>query len=375
MNSAKSVLTHAFEQADIHIGGKRPWDIQVHDERFYTRVVHEGTFGAGESYVDGWWDCDALDEVVARTLQEGFAYDVTRGLRQVATTLRDLFFDAQKGKRGQAVANLHYNLDQDMYEAMLGKSMNYSCAYWRNATDLDQAQEQKMELICRKLRLKKGDRVLDVGCGWGALAKYMAEKYGCSVVGITISDAQCQYAQKASEGLPVDIRLLDYRSPEARQLGPFDAIVSVGMFEHVGCKNHRRFMDYCFELLPDHGLLLLQTFGRTTCKPTDPWVDKYVFPNSYIPSIAEIDKAICDHLVMEDWHNFGADYDRSLMAWCGRFEDWANEKWRADNPRQYRKWRFYLLSFAGSFRARTLLQLWQIVLSKHGVPSGYLSVR
>ena len=375
MRKAKRLLEKHLEQVDVRVGGSRPWDVTVHNDRFFLKIIRDGAFGSAESYMDHWWDCDRLDELAARVLRLDFLYGMNRGPRLASLLARVLLFNVQSGTGGQAVAKAHYDIGNDLYRAMLGPTMNYSCAYWEMTDQLDTAQRAKMDLICRKLKLNDRDRVLDVGCGWGGLAKHMATKYGSEVVGITISRQQYEYAAQHCSGLPVDIRLLDYRDPKLAELGPFNHIASIGMFEHVGHKNHRRFIDLCNRLLPDHGILLLQTFGRMAGRAVDPWVQKYIFPNSYIPSIGEIGRVIRGRFVMEDWHSFGADYDRTLMAWHRQFEEWATSNWKLTNPRCYRMWRYYLLTFAGCFRVRNRLQLWQLVLAKNGIPGGYISIR
>lgn len=375
LHRAKHLLEKHLEQVDVQVGGSRPWDITVHDDRFFPRLIRDGAFGAAESYMDHWWDCDQLDEFVARVLRSDSLSDMSRGIRLASSFARVLLLNVQRGTGGQAVADIHYDIGNDMYRAMLGPTMNYSCAYWKMTDQLDTAQQAKMDLICRKLNLNNHDRVLDIGCGWGGLAKHMAEKYGSEVVGITISRQQHDYAAHHCSDLPVDISLLDYGDPALAELGPFTHIVSLGMFEHVGHKNYRRFIDICARLLPDHGILLLQTIGRMESRAVNPWMQKYIFPNSYLPSISEIGRAIHGRFVMEDWHALGADYDRTLMAWHGNFETWATSNWKLTDERRYRMWRYFLLSFAGCFRALTRLQLWQLVLAKNGTPGGYISIR
>jgi cyclopropane-fatty-acyl-phospholipid synthase len=254
---------------------------------------------------------------------------------------------------------------------MLDKQMAYSCGYWRDAGNLDEAQENKLDLICRKLGLQPGTKVLDIGCGWGSLAKYAAEKYKAEVVGITVSQEQVDLARKICGGLPVEIKLMDYRDIR----GQFDRIVSVGMIEHVGYKNYRTFMEVTHRCLQGDGLFLLHTIGSNKSRTSvDPWINKYIFPNGMLPSIKQLGSAIEGLFVMEDWHNFSADYDKTLMAWDGRFEDsWEKLKSKYDEG-FHRMWRYYLLSCAGSFRARKN-QLWQIVLSKRGISGGYQSLR
>lgn len=266
----------------------------------------------------------------------------------------------------------HYDLGNDLFQAMLDPEMAYTCGYWKDADDLEQAQKAKLELVCQKIGLKAGARVLDVGGGWGCFAKYAAENYGAEVTAITISKEQAELGRRRCKGLPVEILLRDYRQLDSE---PFDHIVSLGMFEHVGHKNYRGFMEKMGSLLKDDGLFLLHTIGSNETQwETDPWVDKYIFPNSLIPSIRQIGSALEGLFVMEDWHNFGLDYDKTLMAWYGNFERHWDDLRPRYGDRFYRMWKYYLLQCAGLFRARKK-QVWQLVLSKKGVPHGYSSLR
>ena len=243
--------------------------------------------------------------------------------------------------------------------------------YWKEAKTLAAAQEAKLELVCKKMSLEPGMKVLDIGCGWGSFALYAAEHYGVEVVGITVSKEQVTLANERGQGLPVTFRLQDYRDVTE----PFDRIVSLGMFEHVGYKNYRDYMKAAARCLKDDGLFLLHTIGWIKSETSlDPWIHKYIFPNGMLPSLAQISKASEELFVMEDIHSFGTDYDKTLMAWHENFEEhWPELKDKYDE-RFYRMWRYYLLVCAGSFRARKN-QLWQIVFSKNGVVSGYKSFR
>lgn len=375
MPYAERIITNELARVGVEVGGSRPWDVRVHDRRFFSRVIRAGSLGAGEAYVDGWWDCDRLDELVARLLRSDVHVEFGGRFWNAMASLIATLSNRQAGGRARAVANLHYDRDVAMFEAMLGPTMNYSCAYWRHARDLDAAQRDKMELICRKLGLQRGHKLLDLGCGWGGLARYAARRFRCRVFGVTISERQSDYAREFCRGLPVDILNCDYRDPAVRSAGPFDRVVSVGMFEHVGRKNFATFFDVCRDALTDGGLVLLQTFGREGDASVDLWTDRYIFPNSYVPTISDIGASAHGRFIMEDWHNFGADYDRTLMAWHARFERWAARQSPPLDQRFHRMWRYYLLTYAGCFRARTSNQLWQIVLSKRGCPGGYASVR
>jgi cyclopropane-fatty-acyl-phospholipid synthase len=364
---AKSILAIA----DVDIDGSDPWDIQVHDEDFYQRVFSQGTLGLGESYMDGWWGCKHLDEFFDRVLRARLDIHLQKNWKLISSVLLARLFNRQSKNRAFQIGEKHYDLGNDLFENMLDSRLAYSCGYWNGADTLDTAQEQKLDLICRKLGLQPGMKVLDIGCGWASFIKYAAEKYGAEVVGITVSKEQVEYGQEICKGLPVDIRLQDYRDINEQ----FDYIVSVGMIEHVGYKNYRTYMEMVYRCLKDDGLFLLHTIGgNRSVKATDPWIDKYIFRNGMLPSIQQLGAAIEGLFIMEDWHNFSADYDRTLMSWYKNFTaNW--DKISANySDRFYRMWEYYLLSCAGSFRARSN-QLWQIVLAKRGVTGGYKSIR
>jgi cyclopropane-fatty-acyl-phospholipid synthase len=357
-DSQRQKVESLLAPADIHIGGDRPWDIQVHDDRLYARLLAEGTLGVGESYMDGWWDCPAIDELVCRAVGGGLDHQF-KSWRLILDVIEARVRNLQKPKRAYEIGERHYDIGNDLFRAMLDRRMNYSCGYWARADSLDEAQEHKLELIANKLELERDMRVLDVGCGWGGAARFFAERYDVEVVGITVSEKQVSLGRELCAGLPVDIRLQDYRDLDET----FDRIYSIGMFEHVGYKNYPTYMQVLRRCLDKGGLFLLHTIGNNVSTPgTDPWIKRYIFPNSSLPSASQITLAAEGEFVMEDWHNFGPDYDRTLMAWHERFENaWPRLSDRY-GERFRRAWRYYLLSCAGAFRARAL-QLWQIVFS------------
>ena len=369
-DSYRRTIEELLAGTDIKINGSRPWDIRVHDERFFQRVLGQGSLGAGESYMDGWWDCEQLDEMLTRVLRAELEQHL-RSPRAVLLTLTAHLLNMQSRRRAFRVGRQHYDLGDDLYERMLDARMIYTCAYWRNMTSLDAAQEAKLDLVARKLGLKAGMRVLDIGCGWGGAAQFMAECYGASVTGVTVSQNQQKTARRRCAGLPVEILLQDYRS----MTGSFDAIYSLGMFEHVGVRNYRTYLEKAHELLRPDGLFLLHTIGSNRSgMTTDPWIEKYIFPNGQLPSLAQIARAAEGLWVIEDFHSFGVDYDRTLMAWSANFEShWAEIAPRY-GERFRRMWHFWLMASAANFRARKT-QLWQIVLSPKGVPGGYRAVR
>lgn len=357
--------------AGVEINGKQPWDIQVHDDRLFKRVISEAELGLGEAYMDGWWDAGKVDEFIFKILRADLQNKVRRNLKIVIQLAGFWLFNMQARSRAFIVGKRHYDLGNELFRNMLDKRMNYSCAYWKDAKNLDEAQENKLRLICEKLYLQPGMKVLDIGCGWGAFGKYAAEKYSVEVTGITVSQEQVALGKELCRGLPVEFRLQDYREMNEK----FDRIVSVGMIEHVGYKNYREYFKVAARCMKEDGLFLLHTIGNaTSVRSTDPWTHKYIFPNGMLPSVAQLGKAIEGFFIMEDWHNFGADYDKTLMAWYDNFtHNWDSLKEKYGN-RFYRMWEYFLLSCAGSFRARSN-QLWQIVLSKNGLLGGYRSVR
>lgn len=366
----RRIVEDVLARGDIQINGSRPWDIQMHDDRFYKRVLAEDALGLGESYVEGWWDAEELDAFFFRLLGIDLS-DVRMSWKRKWTLLKDRLLNRQNKSRAFVVGEHHYDRGNDLFQVMLDRRMTYTCGYWKDATTLDEAQEAKLDLVCRKIGLQPGQKVLDIGCGWGSFMKYAAENYGAEAVGVTVSEEQVELGRELCNGLPVEFRLQDYRDVTGR----FDHVVSLGMFEHVGPKNYRAFFEKADECLKDDGLLLLHTIGNTfSGRTTDPFTEKYIFPNSVIPSIRQIGEATERLFVMEDWHNFGQDYDPTLMAWNENFE----AGWEELRPRYgdafYRMWRYFLLSGAGSFRVRKM-QLWQIVFSKSGLIGGYTPVR
>jgi cyclopropane-fatty-acyl-phospholipid synthase len=367
---AKNWAAKLLGQAQITIDGDKPWDIAVHNDALYWRVIRYGSMGLGEAYMDGWWDAPSLDQFFYKLLSARLDESVRLNLGMLPQWIYSRLANPQTKSRAFEVGKKHYDIGNDLYEAMLDPLLIYSCGYWKNAKNLQEAQVAKLDLICKKIGLASGDRVLDIGGGWGGFAKFAAQRYGAKVTMLTVSRQQAELAKIRCQGLSVDVRLQDYRNID----GIFDRIVSVGMFEHVGVKNYRQFMQVAARCLADDGLFLLHTIGSELSEfGTDPWFAKYIFPNSMLPSIAQIGRSLEELMIVEDWHNFGADYDLTLMAWFANFDTaWPSLEHKY-GPRFYRMWKYYLLICAGNFRARRA-QLWQIVLSKHGMPGGYQRV-
>jgi cyclopropane-fatty-acyl-phospholipid synthase len=359
---AENIISGLLSGAEININGKMPWDMKVHNNQLYRRLLHEADLGLGESYMDGWWDCEALDEFINRILRAKLDKKIKGNWKIALYILQTKLLNRQKKSRAFQVGEQHYNLGNDLYQAMLDSRLNYTCAYWKDAKNLDEAQEKKLDLVCRKINLKPGMTVLELGCGWGSFAKYAAEKYGAKVVAVNISKEQVKFGRKLCQGLPVEIRLQDYREVD----GKYDAVISIGILEHVGYKNYNTYMKVVNRCLKDDGIAFIHTIGdNKSSTHTTKFSDKYIFPNGMLPSIAQIGKSIEGLFVMEDWHNFGPDYDKTLMAWYQNFNNaWPVLRGKYGD-RFYRMWRYYLLSSAGGFRSRSN-QLWQIVMTKTG---------
>ncbi|PWW05784.1 cyclopropane fatty acyl phospholipid synthase [Mangrovibacter plantisponsor] len=359
------IVSELLSRAGVAINGNSPADIQVKNPDFFKRILQQGSLGLGESYMDGWWDCDRLDLFFTKVLRNGLENQIPHHFKDTLRILSARLFNLQNRKRAWIVGKEHYDLGNDLFTRMLDPFMQYSCGYWKKATDLETAQQDKLRMICEKLQLKPGMTLLDIGCGWGGLAAFAAKNYGVSVYGVTISAEQQKLAQARCEGLDVTILLQDYRDLTMQ----FDRIVSVGMFEHVGPKNYATYFAVANRCLKPEGIFLLHTIGSNrTDNNVDPWIDKYIFPNGCLPSVKHIAQASEPYFVMEDWHNFGSDYDKTLMAWYQRFQECWPEI--ADNysDRFKRMFTYYLNACAGAFRARDI-QLWQVVFSR-GIENG-----
>lgn len=356
----KDITKKILALADVRLDGARPWDLTVFNEDFYARLLRLGSLGLGESYMDGWWDCYALDEFFCRILSAGLERDRAHIWRFAWRYLLASAFNLQTRTRARQVADQHYDLGNQLYLHMLDRRMVYTCARWDHASRLDEAQEVKLDFVCQKLGLRPGMHLLDIGCGWGSLARFAAQNYGVRVTGVTLSREQLLLGQEMCAHLPIELRLQDYRDLR----GTFDHIASLGMFEHVGYKNYRMFFEVAHRSLNPGGLFFLSTIGSTrSVRMTDPWIEKYIFPNSHLPSPLQISRAIEGLFAIEDWENWRSDYDRTVMAWFQNFDkNWDKLKSQYD-ARFYRMWKYYLMVAAASFRSRKT-QVWQILLSR-----------
>lgn len=362
-NRARRFVETLATNAGITINGNKPYDIQVKNNKFFMRILRDGVLGVGETYMDGWWEADQLDVTVDKFTRINILRKIRGNWMMALHVLKAQIFNMQHISRAFQVAEKHYDVGNDLYQAMLDKRMLYTCGYWKDADNLDDAQEAKLDLVCKKIGLKEGMTVLELGCGFGSFAKYAAEKYGAQVTGLTISKEQFKFGKEQCQGLPVEIKLEDYRNVS----GQYDRVISIGIMEHVGYKNYRIYMEKAHQCLKDDGIAFIHTIGgNISSKITNAWTNKYIFPNGQIPSISQLGVAMEGLFVVEDWHNFGEDYDKTLMAWNDNFVKAWPELKNQYSDRFYRMWQFYLLGCAGGFRARDL-QLWQIVMTKQGL--------
>jgi cyclopropane-fatty-acyl-phospholipid synthase len=363
---ARRVFERLIAGSGISLNGDAPQDLRIFHPDFFSRVLHQGNLGLGESYLDGWWDCERIDEMAYRLLQHGLGERAKPPHERFLYHLQAGFFNLQSKARATMVGEAHYDLGNNLFERMLDSTMCYTCGYWKQARTLHEAQLAKLELACRKLDLSPGMTVLDIGCGWGSFAEHAARHHGVEVTGITISREQAALSRQRCDGLPVEILLQDYRD----LTGTYDRVVSIGMFEHVGHRNYQTYFRTVEDRLADDGLFLLHTIGSNHSRVSaDPWFNRYIFPNGVLPSAKHIAQASKGHLLMEDWHNFGPDYDPTLMAWLENFDSHWHEIAHHYNERTRRMFRYYLSVCASAFRSRDL-QLWQVVFSR-GRPGRY----
>jgi cyclopropane-fatty-acyl-phospholipid synthase len=363
---AEAMVRELFGLAGIEIGGTATGDLRVHNPRFYERVLRDASIGFGESYMEDWWETDALDVTVAKICRANLKQKITGSWRLRALTIKAVVWNLQARARAGASVEAHYDIGNDLYQRMLDGRMVYTCGYWKHAKTLAEAQEAKLDLVARKVGLQPGMRVLDLGCGWGGFASWAAEHYGCTVLGVTLSKDQVALGNELwgpqGKKLPVELRLCDYRDVR----GTFDRVVSIGMMEHVGPKNYGEMIQVIDRCLADDGVALVHTIANNkSLRHGTPFIEKYIFPNAVAPSLAQIGRAIEGRFVLEDLHNIGPDYDPTLMAWWANFDRTYSEIAQRYDRRFYQMWKFYLLAAAGASRARDA-QLFQAVMTKTG---------
>jgi len=368
--SSKSVALEILQAAGIPLNSSEPWSIHVHNEKLWDRVISQRELGFGESYIEGWWDCEAIDVMLTKLLSINVLKLLKPSPLLAFHAARSSLFNNQTKRRAAANAKHHYNIGNDLFSRMLDSEMAYSCGYWSKADSLAEAQLDKFDLICRKLDLQPGMRLLDIGSGWGGFLRHAVKNYGVTATGISPADNQINLAREKSEGLGITFIQQDYRD----LTGEFDRIVSVGMMEHVGPKNYKTFFEKCDELLAQGGLMLHHTIASNVTKyVVDPFFDRYIFPGGVLPSLAQISGTVENTFVIEDVHNFGPDYDRTLLEWKKNISGKWQEIPQFD-LRFQRMWNYYLLSSAAGFRAGNL-QLIQCVFQRVGQRPTYITAR
>lgn len=379
-----SAVRDLCAKADVGIDGRRPWDIRVLDSRFYDCVIADGSLGLGEAYMRGYWEADDLFECFSHILS---CHSVTghknHGWRTTLAFLRARLLNVQTILQTRNLADTHYNLNTELFEQMLGPSMAYSCAYWKDAANLDEAQFAKYDLVCRKLKLCAGERVLDMGCGWGGFARHAAENYGVEVVGVTVADEQADYARNLCSGLPVEFICSDYRELGwERGNGRFDKAVSIGMIEHVGTRNYRTMHQVVEQALRPGGLFLLHSItSPISTEVGEPWLTTYIFPGGVLPSVSQLTASAEGLFLLQDMQNIGPYYTPTLRAWHDNFEAWWNIAPPASKPSIwgseeafYRMWRYYLLGCAAEFKTGGS-EVAQIVYSKGHLAGSFIASR
>jgi cyclopropane-fatty-acyl-phospholipid synthase len=365
-SDAEAIIRELFSLADIEIGGTRPGDIRVKDQRFYERTLRGASLGFGEAYMEEWWETDALDVTIDKVMRANLKQKIQGSWKLKALTAKAVLMNLQSKQRSGPSVEAHYDIGNDLYTRMLDDRMVYTCGYWKNAKTLQESQDAKLDLVARKVGLKPGMRVLDLGCGWGGMASWAAEKYGCSVVGVSLSKDQVALGNEMwgpkGKKLDVELKLMDYRDIQ----GTFDRVISIGMMEHVGPKNHRHMMETINARLADDGVALVHTIANNrSLRHGTAWIEKYIFPNAVAPSLAQMGRAMEGLFVCEDLHNIGPDYDPTLMAWWDNFDRTYSEISHRYDRRFYLMWKFYLLAAAGAARSRDG-QLYQVVMTKTG---------
>lgn len=332
------------------------------------RILLNPGANLGETYLDGEWDVEggALADLLT-VLRVNMERNLPgRSFAALLGPLATLVTSWNTVRASLSNVSHHYDLDEALFRSFLDRDMHYSCAYFREADlSLEAAQAAKCDHIRRKLNLRPGQRVLDIGCGWGSLAMHLAERSGVDVVGLTLSAEQLRAARAEAErrGLAdrVEFRLEDYRQHRAE----YDAVVSVGMFEHVGRRNFARYFEKVLEFLAPHGTALLHTIGQSAPpSPTNPWIRKYIFPGGYIPSASEILQAVePSGLILSDLEVWRRHYALTLREWNRRFQGVRDEFVAAKGERFCRMWEFYLLACATAFEISDLV-VFQLQLAR-----------
>jgi cyclopropane-fatty-acyl-phospholipid synthase len=349
--------------------------IIIHNKSMFDKIAYNGALGFAESYMDGDWDTDNMELILYTLMLK--EVEIENQIKSQPMQAMYSFFSSIFSTSTNTSLNTiesskdnishHYDIGNDLYKIMLDKRMQYTCAYFHKENmSLEEAQLAKMELIAKKLDLKSGMSVVDIGCGFGGMAYHLASKYGVRVTGVTLSAEQQTFANNNFGHPNVKIILKDYRHLDSTDgdNGMFDRVYSIGMFEHVGRKNYSEYYDKCYSILKPNGIMLLHTIGRTYSDKfvPNPFVEKYIFPGGELPRLKDLTGKFIDKWHLEDMQNLGLSYAKTLRCWRNNIGNWKDLD-RYSN--RFRKmWNFYLLSFPVRFEARDIC-LWQLVYTKH----------
>ncbi|CAL8131182.1 unnamed protein product [Orchesella dallaii] len=344
--------------------------VKINTSSICSRVPNEGLLAVAEEYINWGWEFmgtdDQMVQLFCRVLDSKMYQQYYHPINRFLNYLEFQAFNLQTPQRAFQVAEKHYDMGNAIFESFLDPAMQYSCGYWSKADNLNDSQLHKLELIAKKLDLKPGMRVLDMGCGWGTLCKYLAQNHGVECVGITISKEGANYAQKVCKGLKTQFRVQDYRDVDEK----FDRIVSIECIEHLGPHNYRTFFE-------DDGIFLIQIFGvnHMGFPLVDSLMHKYIFPNISFPYYLDVAKSIEALFIIEDWHSFGQDFAKTANAWRHNFQDnWTSKLSEKYGEKFFRLFNLYFVMTEASCKSRKV-QLWQLVLSKDGLRREYRAAR
>mmetsp|Transcript_52139 Transcript_52139/g.83086 ORF Transcript_52139/g.83086 Transcript_52139/m.83086 type:complete len:440 (+) Transcript_52139:80-1399(+) len=355
------------------------YEMIVRDNRVFERIMKDGNLGLADGYVEGEWHSDNLQEclekailhnkqIVSMLKVNAIALFAHYAKHRTSSRLRKLF-----GKYlnfGEARQQIEHHYDkmakEELMDRMLGKYKIYTCAYFHEADmSLDEAQLAKMKLVALKLDLKPGMKVLDIGCGYGTLADYLAKTYGVEVVGVTLSKSQKKYADTHfGDNELIDIQLIDYRKVTEETHGLFDRIYSVGMFEAIGRERYEEYFEKCDELLVRDGIMFIHTIGTNQrIWRHKSFINKYIFPGGELPNLASLSEKFSDKWILQDFQNFGMSYAKTLNCWKANIRDWRGLDDEVYDARFRRVWTYYLDLTASGFVTESAM-LWHLVYTK-----------
>ena len=361
-NPGELITKLITENTTIQIGK----EIIIKNDIFFNKLLDRGELGLAESYMDGDWESNDLGNLLKKLmfyqdiLESKAKYQTINFLYLKIFSTYESFFNTNTLIKSPENIQKHYDVGNDLYNKMLGTTMQYTCAYFnKDDMTLDEAQESKMDLIAKKLDLKEGMDVIDIGCGFGSMANYLAKKYKVKVTGVTLSPEQKNFSDEYFGNENVSIEVKDYRLVR----GKFDRVYSVGMFEHIGSKNYKEYFDKCYDLLKDDGIMFCHTMGisRPNYHQNEYFASKYIFPEGELPDMLNLTEGYSEKWRLEDFQNIGISYSKTFDAWRENIGNW--ETLEGYDERFKRMWEYYLHLFAENFRCQNFL-LFQNVFTK-----------